>query len=236
MQTNFHLFGPVHLGILASVLLLPAILAASQRKFPSAARSLRLGIASLLIADTVLWYADLAHQGQLRFPDGMPLELCDATLLLTIVTLLKPSPAIFDVAYYTALAGASMALLTPNLWEPFPSLSTVQFFMDHGLVVASILYLVWSGQARPRPGSVFRALIAVNIYAAFVGAFDFVFKTDFMYLRAKPANASLLDILGPWPWYIASAEAVAFVLFLLLYLPFQISAGRVTRSASNARD
>lgn len=38
----------------------------------------------------------------------------------------------------------------------------------------------------------------------------------------KPSNGSLLDYLGAWPWYLISLEIVAFVLFLLLYLPFLI--------------
>jgi uncharacterized membrane protein YwaF len=41
-----------------------------------------------------------------------------------------------------------------------------------------------------------------------------------MYLRAKPPNTSLLDALGPWPWYLAATEFVACGVFLLLYLPF----------------
>jgi hypothetical integral membrane protein (TIGR02206 family) len=114
-----------------------------------------------------------------------------------------------------------MALLTPNLWEPFPSFGTVQFFVAHGLIVTGALYLAWSKLARPRRGSVLRAMLGINIYAAFVGAFDFVYKTDYMYLRAKPQNASLLDVLGPWPWYILAAEGVALIVFTLLYLPFR---------------
>ncbi len=116
-----------------------------------------------------------------------------------------------------------MALLTPNLWEPFPSFGTVQFFVAHGLIVSGVLFLAWSGLARPRPRSVLRAMLALNVFAACVGAFDFIFKTDYMYLRAKPPNTSLLDVLGPWPWYIAAAEVVALAVFLLLYLPFRQS-------------
>ena len=119
-----------------------------------------------------------------------------------------------------------MALLTPNLWEPFPSFGTVQFFVDHGLIVTGVLYLAWAKQARPRAWSVGRGMLVLNIYAALVGAFDFLFKTDYMYIRAKPQNASLLDFLGPWPWYLAATELVAFGLFLLLYLPFRRSSGK----------
>jgi len=74
---------------------------------------------------------------------------------------------------------------------------------------------------RPRPGSVLRALLGINVFAAFVGTFDVIFKTDYMYLRAKPQNASLLDYLGPWPWYLVAAELVALIVFGLLYVPFR---------------
>lgn len=224
MPTNFHLFGPVHLAILGAVPFLAAILAVIQRRLPQGSKWLRIGLAIALLLDSALYYGDLAWHGQLTFPNRLPLELCDASMCLIILALFTLNQAIFDLAYYGALAGTTMALLTPNLWEPFPSFTTVQFFIAHGLIVTAVLYLVWSGLARPRPGSVGRAMLALNIFAAVVGSFDFIFKTDYMYLRAKPQNASLLDFLGPWPWYIVASEGVAFGAFLLLYLPFRQSA------------
>ena len=182
---------------------------------------LRLGLAWVILLDTFGWYGYLVWHGWFRFPSQLPLELCDVTLFLTVIALFTLSPAVFDLAYYSALAGTSMALLTPDLWEQFPSLATVQFFIAHGLVVTAVLYLVWSRLARPRKGSVARTMLALNVLAAFDGIFNWIFKTNFMYLRAKPRNASLLDLFGPWPWYIAVTEGVAFALFLLLYLPFR---------------
>jgi hypothetical integral membrane protein (TIGR02206 family) len=217
----FHLFGPTHLCILASIPLIAGLLTILQRRLNPGARWLRLGLAFTLVLDTLVYYGYLAWHGQLTFPGHLPLELCDASLFLIIVTLFTLCSRVYELAYYWALAGATMALLTPNLWEPFPSFGTIQFFVDHGLIVVGVLYLLWSRQARPQPGSVFRAMLVLNLYAIPVGAFDYFFKTDYMYLRAKPQNASLLDMLGPWPWYIVATEVVACVLFLLLSLPFR---------------
>jgi hypothetical integral membrane protein (TIGR02206 family) len=221
MPSNFLLFGPVHLGILASVVILGAIFAIVQRRLAAGSSWLRIGLAWAILVDTVIWYAWMATHGEHIYPSKLPLELCDASLGLAIIALFTLSPLVFDVVYYTASAGTAMALLTPNLWEPFPSFGTVQFFVAHGLTLSAVLYLLWSGQMRPRPGSPIRAMIFVNLWAVVAGTADWLFTTDFMYLRAKPQNASLLDLLGPWPWYILAAEAVAFCLFLLLYLPFR---------------
>ncbi|MGA9062014.1 MAG: TIGR02206 family membrane protein [Terracidiphilus sp.] len=228
MATNFPLFGIAHLAILSAILLLAALLTSVQRRLSPESKSLRLGVATVLFLNTAWWDIDLARHGLLTFPAHLPVELCDVTLYLTVIALFTLSPAVFDLAYYGALGGTSMALLTPDLWERFPSLSTVQFFVAHGLVVAAVLYLVWSRLARPRNGSVATAMLGANVWAAFDGALDWIFKTNYMYLRAKPRHASLLDLLGPWPWYIVVTQGVALGLFLLLYLPFRRSASRAT--------
>jgi len=190
---------------------------------------MRIALAWTILVDTIIWYAWLAMHGQRIFPDKLPLELCDASLALSIIALFTLNPLVFDVVYYTASAGTAMALLTPNLWEPFPSFGTVQFFVAHGLTLSTVLYLLWSRQARPRPGSPVRAIVFVNCWAAIAGTTDWLCKTNFMYLLAKPQNASMLDFLGPWPWYLLTTEAVAFCLFQLLYLPFRKPAAEAVR-------
>jgi hypothetical integral membrane protein (TIGR02206 family) len=218
MQSNYALFGPVHIATLLSVPLVAAALSPCVRHGVSANR-LRIALAVLLILNSAVWYAYLVMRGWIHFPEDLPLQLCDATLVVTIIALLTLNPLSVDLAYYGALAGTTMALLTPDLWEPFPSFSTVQFFVAHGFVVVGVLFLVWTKQAQPRSGSVGRAMVGLNFFAAMAAGFNTVFGTNYMYLRAKPENPSLLDYLGPWPWYLLSCELVALLLFTLLWLP-----------------
>jgi hypothetical integral membrane protein (TIGR02206 family) len=220
METNFQLFGAVHFAILGGVVVLALVLKALHRRFGSGTRGLNFGLAAVIALETIAWDIDLALHGNLSFPHHLPVEFCDLTLYLTVVALITLKPAVFDLAYYAALAGCGMALLTPNLLEPFPSPAYVQYFIDHGLPMVAVLYLVWTRQARPRKGSVIRMMVAVNLLALAEGTLDWVFKANYMYLCEKPVHVSLLSFMGRWPWYIVTAEGVALGLFVLLYLPF----------------
>src|SRR5258708_39590139 len=146
MQTKFGISGPVHIAILSTIPVLAAILAAIERWISAGRGGLRIGLAITLLLNSIVRYGYLAARGWLTFPYHLPLALCDATLCLMIVALLTLNATIFELAYYGALAGTSMALLTPDLWEPFPSFSTVQFVVARVLVLVGALYFLSSGR------------------------------------------------------------------------------------------
>lgn len=220
MLIAFHAFGPVHLAVLGAVLALAASLAGLHRKWPALAAAIRYTLAILLCMNSVALYAGFAVHGEPLFPNHLPLELCDVSVWLMIAALITRRPALFDIAWYWAMAGAGNALSTPNFTEN-TLFRWVQCFTSHGLIVVAALYLVGSGQLRPRRGSAAKALVAANLYAVIPGVCDYFYGTNYMYLRQKPPAATLLDVLGPWPWYIVVCEFVALGLFALLYLPFR---------------
>jgi hypothetical integral membrane protein (TIGR02206 family) len=223
MAADFPLFGPVHLAILAMVPATAALLAWIAVRSERRARAMRITFGLLLLVNELVWYAfRLYHEG-FRFPEALPLQLCDVTLWLTVFTLLTIRPWSFDLAYYLAVGATTMAILTPELWDEFPSYPTIYFFAAHGGVVAGALFLIFSRQARPRPGSWWRTLLALNLYAAAVGLFNLYFRTNYMFLCEKPDSATLLDWFGPWPWYILAGEVFALVWFWLLWLPFRFT-------------
>lgn len=114
-----------------------------------------------------------------------------------------------------------MALLTPDVGGGSPPRAVAQFFVMHGLLVGSVLFLVLAGRLRPRPGAWWRVFLGLNAYAALVALFDARFGTNYLYLREKPQAGTLLDLLGPWPLYVLAAEPVALLLLLALGLPFR---------------
>lgn len=166
MNDHFHLFSPVHLLILASVPAFAILLSMAARHSRASARWTRYTLGGLLALNELAWYAYRLHFEGFRFPEGLPLELCDLTLWFTVFALLTLNPVAFEIAYFAGLGGSGMALVTPDLWAPLASYPTIYFFLAHGLVVVCMLMVLWSKQARPRPGSPWKVFAALNAYGA----------------------------------------------------------------------
>jgi hypothetical integral membrane protein (TIGR02206 family) len=221
------LFGAAHVTILATIAGLAVALVRISRRNLTAARLTRLSLGWFLIVNEVVWYAFRYSNEGLRFPDGLPLQLCDVMVWVTAIAALRRSSRLAEFAYFAGLGGSLMALLTPDLWAPLLSYPTIYFFLAHGAVVTANIVLVFGRQTPLKSGCVRRAFILLNVYTAAVGTFDFVFRTNYFYLCQKPQTASPLDWFGPWPYYIVVAEFFALAMFALMWL-----AARKLRSAA----
>jgi hypothetical integral membrane protein (TIGR02206 family) len=224
-------FGPAHLGALVSVALLALALVALVRLRPASRRPVRLALAAGIVALVVFELSVGAREGWLSWRALLPLELCDAALVLTVVTLLAPRRPTAEVVYFWAVSGTLLAMLTPDLAWNFPRWEFVVFFGLHGLVFVAAIVLVFGLGLRPRPGAPFRVFGITAGWASLVGLVNLALGTNYMYLRHKPVVPTLLDWMGPWPVYIGVGAAVALGLFLLLALPFRREWRAADRSA-----
>jgi hypothetical integral membrane protein (TIGR02206 family) len=91
--------------------------------------------------------------------------------------------------------------------------------VSHGLVLATLLSMTASRKFQIVRASWIRAFLWLHVLAALLFAFNTAHGTNYLYLMSKPGGASLLDVLGPWPWYLLSADVLGAILFMLLSLP-----------------
>jgi len=155
--------------------------------------------------------------------NSLPLHLCDIAAIIAGFALVTRKPILCTLTYCWGLAATVQALITPALDVEFPNWPYITFFVHHFSVVAAALYLPIVLGWRPKTPiwrTPIEALLLGIVYQLLSLGINAILDTNFGFTMHKPANASLLDHLGPWPWYLVVMWPIAFVLFFLLCLPF----------------
>lgn len=207
----FQPFGPAHLAVLCLTAAAGTWLAVNAKRLRELRddRLIRYGLAAVLVGNEVGSWGVVLAQGRW----GLPCQLCDLAVFLMAWALLGRRRLVGEIAVLWGLAGSVQAVLTPDLSEDFPSYAWVQFFLGHCAVVLSAVYVVVRGRVRLTGASVWRVWVASNVYAVIAGLLNWRLGTNFGYLARKAEHPSLLDALGPWPWYIIGIEILALALF-----------------------
>jgi hypothetical integral membrane protein (TIGR02206 family) len=219
MPHPFVPFGAAHLTAIALALAIPLALAGLARpvRGTALADAIRYLFAAELLAMYALWFW-LLYAGMVG--NALPMHLCDWAAIATIVSLVRPNRKSFELAYFWTFSGTLQATLTPELALGWPDLRFVIFFGFHCGVIAAVLYLMFAMRLRPHAASIPRIVAWTLFYGAAAGTVDWITGANYGFLRGKPADPSVLDLLSPWPWYIAELIPIGLGFILILYLPF----------------
>jgi hypothetical integral membrane protein (TIGR02206 family) len=178
-------------------------------------------LAILILAAYLAENVAIVARGTWSLERSLPLQLTDAVTIISALALWSPRPVLFELAYFWGLTASLQAVLTPDLDDTFPSLFFFTYFTTHGGAVVAALFLAAGRGLVPRRGAVGRVFLATAAFAAVAGLADLLTGGNYMFLREKPEAASLLDLMGPWPWYILTGALLAIAMFLVLDLPFR---------------
>ncbi len=228
----FELFGTYHVIALLIILALNlSFLLWRRNASPSFKKGFRYGLAVLLIVDELAWHAWNYSVGQWTIQTMLPLHLCSVFVFLSAIMLVTKSYTIYEFAYFLGIGGALQALLTPDAGiYGFPHFRAIQTMVSHGSIVTAAIYMTLVEGYRPTWKSLGKVILYGNIYMAFVGIINWLIGSNYMFIAHKPETASLLDMLGPWPWYLLAIEGIGLIMFLVLYLPYIILDARKTKN------
>lgn len=149
----------------------------------------------------------------------LPLQLCSFNILLCVLLLITDNRRLFAFVYLFGLTGAIQGLLTPELFQEPWHFRFIQYFLAHAFIVWTALYYAIIRSYTISWQLLFQSFFWLNIYALGVYVVDVAIGANYMFLLEKPSNASLMDYMGPYPWYILSLELVALCLCLFVFIP-----------------
>jgi hypothetical integral membrane protein (TIGR02206 family) len=223
-----------HLITIAVIAAAITVLVVAARRRPGqwtvpAARAL----AVVVLANEAAWWVWLSLNHSLSLAYALPLQLCDVAAVLTALALWVRTPLLVELTYFWGIAGTANALFTPDISDHFPAFPFLQYFVQHGAIVGAALFLVIGLRITPRPWAFLRVYALTVVLLAVDALANLLTGGNYLYLRQLPGVKSVLNLMGPWPWYIVGAALLALVLFVLLDLPFRIGALSRARSKTS---
>jgi hypothetical integral membrane protein (TIGR02206 family) len=225
LARRFEQYGPSHWAVIAVFAIgAVALVWTGRRQTEQQARRLGriLGALTALVYAAILIYV-------LTPPtlDSVPLQLTDLATVVGAYALWSQKQWAYALTYYWGLVLSTQALISPALQSPdFPHYQFLAFWAIHLMVVWAAIYLTWGRGMRPDWRD-FRIAVTVTVgWAVVTFTFNRITGTNFGFLNRKPSTASLLDVMGPWPWYVFVGATLISVVWALMTWPWQRRSSR----------
>lgn len=213
----FVAYGPSHMAAIA--VLMGGIVAFlafgrwAQRRFD---RVFAVAIVVIAVPVQILQFTPTEWDLQ----TSLPLQLCDWAWLVAAIALWTRSRLAATITYLWGLTLTTQAVVTPALTTPFPGLRWWMFWALHLLVVWAAVHVVWGMKLLPTWTTYAQSVLITLTWLFVTFRFNVLVGTNYGYLNAKPARASALDLLGPWPVYVLAEILIVVAAWALFTWPW----------------
>ena len=160
-------------------------------------------------------------------PNIISLHLCSISGIVGAYLLIfNRNRVLFGVWFFWALQGGLQALLTPTVTVGVYTLKYWFFYGTHMFLVITPFIMIYFMDYIPTFKDFKKSYLYLVILSIPVMLYNTVMGTNFMYISlsqdVRPITGSLLDILGPYPYYILILYGFVYISLLLTYLPFYL--------------
>ena len=222
----FILFGNIHIVTMAIIGLVAVFLPLVCKNQSTSNKSLISKVIAFIILSHVIIspYKDLyLLQNPYNWREILPIHMCDLSEIFLAAFLLGGPKILYKCAFFWGLAGASMAVITPDI--PVIDLDYAFFMIGHGMIVIGVMYATISLGNRPYAKDILTvSLITAFVLLPIVYLINLILgePANYWYLIAKPAGASLMDAFPEPPYHLLITTPLAIATFCLIYIPYAI--------------
>lgn len=216
---EFTTYGASHVGALVVLVVGIVAMLLVGRRLDDPDDRLGTALAFLLLV-TVPMQAFNFAPGFWNPATSLPVQLCDVASFVAIYALWTHRPWAAALTYYWGISLTTQAALTPDLAANFPHPIYLLFWMMHIGTVLAAVHLVWVRGVHPDWRTYRLAIVVTACWAAALMGFNALLGTNYGYLNRKPDAATVLDLLGPWPWYVVAEVVIIAAVWALMTWPW----------------
>jgi len=216
---TFHLFGVSHWVSIILFFFIALLLPFFSKKYlsKSSQNIISYFLVFFVFINFPIWVILEMIAGSFDLKLHLPLHLCRFANLLLPLAIYKKNNTLFQILFYWGLSAMFQAIFTPDITHDFPHFHYFRYIAAHHLLVITIIYYVVVFDFKPTISGLKKAFIALNAFLIVALIFNIILEANYFWLMDKPPAGSLLDFMGPWPWYILVAEFVALMHFYAAY-------------------
>lgn len=222
MEPNlFILFGSDHFWATVISLILWIFVPLYSKNSLSKRNQNKLGIALgfMVMSNYIIWVILEGVAGTFDMKLHLPFHLCRfANLAIPIVMIYKKN-RLFQILYFWGMSGMIQGAITPDVTHGFPHFHFFRFFIGHNGMVLTLIYAIVVYELKPTLKGLWESFLGLNLFLVLAAIINFGLGSNYFWICEKPLTASLLDYLGPWPWYILVGEFVAILHYFAAYAP-----------------
>lgn len=225
-MNQFVLFGNTHILTMILIISIAVFLPKIYKTKSQESKALMSKIIAGIIFAHIITspYKDLyLLENPYSWKEVLPFHMCDLSEICIVWFLLGGPKILYNCAFFWGLAGATMAIITPDLL--YIDLDYLYFMIGHGMIIVGVMYATIALNNRPYAKDVFSViLITLFILLPITYLINYFLgePANFWYLMAKPDGASLMDMFPDPPYHLLVTTPIALTLFYLLYLPYLI--------------
>jgi hypothetical integral membrane protein (TIGR02206 family) len=220
----FILFGTTHIVTIIAITLISIFLPLIYKTKSEYQKSIMTkAIAFVIFCHVIISpYKDLyLLENPYNWREVLPFHMCDLSEIFLIFFLLGGPSILYKCAFFWGLAGATMAIITPDI--EFLDLDYAFFMIGHGMIIIGIMYATVALDNRPYAKDIVTvSLITALILLPITYLINYILgePANFWYLMQKPAGASLMDAFPEPPYHLLVTTPLAILMFCLIYIPY----------------
>ncbi len=176
-----------------------------------------IGVVLIIRTIGVHFYWD--YLGIWKIESSLPLHLCGLSAILSGIVIFWRKQWAYECLYFWGLPGAFHSLMTPEFTIGTDGLLFYEYYLSHGGIILSSIYLTWILKMRPRRGSWWKIFLWSQLLIPIIGCINWALNANYMYLCIKPIAKNPF-LIGEWPWYLLGVECAVILHFFVIYLPF----------------
>ena len=218
----FVIFSSDHIWALIISFLMVICLPIYSKKYLTEKQQNMLGIilGFAIMSNYIIWVSLELIAGTFEIKQHLPFHLCRFANLTIPLVMLNRNYRLYEVLYFWGFSGVLQAAISPDAPATFPHFYFIRFWIGHSGLMLALVYATVVYGMRPTWKSFWRSFAALNLFFLIAIPVNLILDANYFWICGKPPVPTLLDYMGPWPWYILVGEFVALGHFVLAYSPF----------------